>query len=154
EPIDVQGDAVQGFQTNRTTTGTRIAVTLAEGVRSAALRIRAHASVPSEGPWPIPAIRPIDATWTGGRTTAILDDLHAEREVRERAGRLLPAAPGEPGTGNRMTFEAGSPRSVAELVFIRPRAELACTVRGQLNLGDTPARLDCRLDWSMHRGTV
>src|SRR5262249_29608766 len=33
-------------------------------------------------------------------------------------------------------------------------AELACTVRGQLNLGDTPARLDCRLDWSMHRGTV
>lgn len=154
ELIDVQGDAVQGYHTDRNRSGTRVAVALAEGVRTTSLRFLAHAAVPPEGAWSVPAIRPLDATWTGGRTTVILDELHAVRELRERAGRLVPAGPGDAAAADRLTFEARLPRSVAELDFIRPRAELACTVRGHLVIGGTPARLDCRLDWSLHRGTV
>ncbi len=51
-------------------------------------------------------------------------------------------------------FEAGAPRSVADLVLVRPRPGLACTVRGQLDLSGTPARLDARLDWVLRRGSV
>jgi hypothetical protein len=154
ELIDVQGVAVQGYRTERSGDGTRVAITLAEGVRSTTLRFRAHASVPTDGAWPIPALRPLDAIWTGGRTTVILDELHAVRECRERAGRLVPSGRGDAGTANRLAFEAESPRSVADLVFVRPRPELACTVRGHLIVTGTPARLDCRLDWSLHRGSV
>ena len=154
ELIDVRGDAVQGYRTERSGESTRVAVRIAEGVRATTLSFLAHASVPSEGTWAIPSIRPMDATWTGGRTTVTLDELHAVREYRERAGRLVPPGRGEAGTAHRMAFEADSPRSVAELDLVRPRSELACTVRGQLNLGVTPARLDCRLDCSVHRGSV
>jgi hypothetical protein len=154
ELIDVQGPAVQGYRTDRSETGTRVTVTIAEGVRSATLQFLAHARVPSEGAWTIPAIRPLDAVWTGGRTTVILDELHVVSECRERAGRLLPPGRGDAREANRLDFEAASPRSVAELVFIRPRAEVSCMVRGQLILGGTPPRLDCRLDWSLHRGSI
>ena len=103
-------------------TGTRVTVTIGEGVRSTTLRFLAHARVPSEGAWRIPAFRPLDATWTGGRTTVILDPLHAVSECRERAGRLVPPGRGDPDAADRLVFEAESSRSVADLVFIRPRA--------------------------------
>src|SRR5205085_4915407 len=45
-------------------------------------------------------------------------------------------------------------RSVAELVFLEPRADLSCEVRGVLSIGRAPARLDCRLDWRLHRGST
>ncbi len=131
-----------------------MAITLAEGVRSTTLQLVAHAQVPSEGRWKVPAMRPLDATWTGGRTTVILDPLRAVSECRERAGRLVPPGRGDADAADRLAFEADSPRSVAELVFVRPRAEAACTVRGRLDLGRTPARLDCRLDYSVSRGSI
>ena len=156
ELIDVRGDAVRGYRTSRSGDATRVVVTLAEGVRGTTLQYLAHASVPPEGTWSIPAIRPIDANWTGGRTTVILNEGHAVRECRERAGRAVPSGPSEAeaGAAGRLVFEASAPRSVAELVLARPGADLACTVRGQVVLGGTPPRLDCRLDWSLHRGSV
>jgi hypothetical protein len=154
ELIDVGGEAVRGYRTEHPATGTRVVVTIAEGVRSTTLHFVAHARVPSEGAWRIPALRPLDATWTGGRTTVIVDPLRAVSECRERAGRLVPPGRGNAAAANRLAFEAEAPRSVAELVFIRPRPEVACTVRGQLDMGRTPARLDCHLDYSVSRGSV
>ncbi len=133
---------------------TRVTVELVNEARTASLRFLAHARVPSEGAWSIPALRPLDATWTGGRTTVVLDDSHALRACRERAGRLVPPGRGDAAPANRLTFEAESPRSVAELVFIRPRADVACTVLGRLVMGGAQPRLDCRLDWVLHRGSV
>ena len=154
ELIDVQGEAVQGYHAERPGGATRVTVAIAEAVRTTRLRLLAHASVPSEGAWAIPAVRPLDAIWTGGRTTVILGERQVVSECRERAGRLVPPAPGEAVAADRLAFEAASPQSVADLVFVRPRAELACLVRGRLLLSGTPARLDCRLDWTLQRGPV
>ncbi len=154
ELIDVQGAAVQGYRTERPGPTTRVTVTLAEGARVATLRFLAHARVPAEGVWTIPALRPLDATWTGGRTTVVLDDSHALSECRERAGRLVPPGPGNAAPANRLAFETGAARSVADLVFIRPSADVACTVLGRLVMGGAPARLDCRLDWTLRRGSI
>jgi hypothetical protein len=156
ELIDIVGEAVRGYRVEHPPTGTRVAATIAEGVRSTTLRFLAHARVPSEGAWRIPALRPLDATWTGGRTTVVLDPLRAVTECRERAGRLVPPGrgDGDADAANRLAFEARSPRSVAELVFVRPRPEVGCTVRGLLDLGRAPARLDCRLDYSVSEGKV
>ena len=154
ELIDVQGSTVRGYRMERPGPATRVLVTLDGDSPSAVVRFLAHDPIPSEGPWRIPAMRPVDATWTRGRTTVILDELHVVRECREEAGRIVaPTRAEEPGV-NRLAFEAESPRSVAELVFLGPRAELSCEVRGQLFIGNAPARFDCRLDWILQRGST
>ncbi|MHB1561043.1 MAG: hypothetical protein ACYC61_26620, partial [Isosphaeraceae bacterium] len=171
ELIDVQGAAVRGYRIERlgrsdagagagagggeTNRGARVTVTLAAGVRTASLKFLAHARVPSEGRWSVPSLHPVDATWTGGRTTVVLDDLRAVRECHQRAGRLVPSAAGEADGDNRLTFEEEAPRSVAELAFIRPGVQVACMVLGQLVLGSGgPPRLDCRVEWVLQRGAI
>jgi hypothetical protein len=154
ELIDVQGPAVRGYRIEPPGPAPRVTVSLDGGSQSAEVRFLAHAPVPSEGAWRVPAMRPLGATWTGGRTTVILDELHVVRECREEAGRLVAPGRGEPRGANRLTFEAESPRSVAELVFFGPRVDLACTVRGQLFISNTSPRIECRLDWDLHRGSA
>jgi hypothetical protein len=153
ELIDVQGPAVRGYRIDRTGPATRVTVALDGESSAASVRFLAHDPVRPEGTWRIPAMQPVDATWTRGRTTVILDELHVVRECLEESGRLV--APGRteaPGV-NRLTFEAESPRSVGQLVFLGPRAELSCGVRGQLFLTGGQARFDCRLDWTLQRGS-
>ena len=154
ELIDVQGPAVRGYRIQRPGSAPRVMVVLDGGSPSAVIRFLAHASVPSEGAWRIPAMRPLDATWTGGRTTVILDELHVVRQCREEAGRLVVPRRGDPNGANRLTFEADSPRSVAELVFLGPRVDLTCTTRGQLFITNASPRIECRLDWALHRGSA
>ncbi len=63
-------------------------VTLGGELKSATeLKFLAHARVPVTGRWQIPAIRPVNATWTGGATTVTLDDFHVVEECIEKAGR-------------------------------------------------------------------
>ena len=154
ELIDVQGPSVRGYRIERLGPATRVRVALDGESPAAVLRFLAHDPVPSEGAWRIPAIRPVDATWTGGRTTVILDALHVVRECREQAGRIVAPSRDETLGANRLAFVAESPRSVAELVLLGPRAELSCGVRGQLFISNAPARFDCRLDWSLQRGSA
>ena len=134
-------------------TATRLVVTLDSGLEtSTELRILAHAQVPSEGEWTIPGLRPLDAIWTGGTTTVFLDEFHVLKECREKAGRLVfPSSP-DSGPVDRLEFESGSPRSVAELVFHGPRADTSCAVRGRLFVAGSPARLECELNWAVHDG--
>ena len=58
------------------------------------------------------------------------------------------------GSVDRLEFESGSPRSVAELVFRRPRADASCEVRGQLFVAGSPARFECELNWAVHDGSM
>ena len=44
-------------------------------------------------------------------------------------------ASGEPNDANRLVFEAREPRSIAELEFRKPWADVSTEVRGQLFLG-------------------
>ena len=96
ELIDVQGPAVRGYRIER-----HGACHAGDGrsggdSQAAVVRFLAHDPVPSEGPWRIPAMRPVDATWTRGRTTVILDELHVVRECREEAGRIVAPSRGDP----------------------------------------------------------
>jgi hypothetical protein len=153
ELIDIQGPELRGYRLERSGSATRVSVALQVGTQSTAvLRFLAHAQVPSEGPWTIPAMRPLDAIWTSGTTTVILDELHVVRECREKAGRLIVPGRGNPGPVDRLVFEAEASGSVAQLVFHKPQTELSCTVRGQLDLGEPQPRVECRLDWVLHRG--
>ncbi len=154
ELIDVQGPAVRGYRIERPGPATRVTVALDGDSQAPVVRFLAHDPIPTEGSWRIPAMRPVDATWTRGRTTVILDEFHVVRECREEAGRIVASGRGEGLGANRLSFEAESPRSVAELVFLGPRAELSCGVRGQLFIGNAPARFDCRLDWGLQRGSA
>jgi hypothetical protein len=155
ELIDVQGAAVRAYHSERSGNATRLAVTVDSGLEtSTELRILAHTQVPAEGEWKIPGLRPLDAIWTGGTTTVFLDKFHVMKECREKAGRLVfPSSP-DSGQVERLEFESGSPRSVAELVFHRPRADTSCAVRGRLFVAGSPARLECELSWAIHDGSM
>ena len=149
ELINVEGTAVRGYRIDSAPAATRVVVNLGGEFKSAThVRFVAHARVPTEGPWPIPAIRPTTATWTGGTTTVILDAFHVVAQCNEKSGRRVFGPEGESGPIDRLVFQAESPQSVAELRFRRPRAESSCFIRGHLFVSDSPCRLECQLDWA------
>ncbi len=155
ELIDVQGPAVRGYRTERAGPSTRLFVTLDGDLKSStALRFLAHAPVPTEGAWTIPALRPLNATWTGGTTTVILDEFRILEECREKAGRRILAGPEDSGAVHRLVFESEYPQAVAELKFRKPRAESSCEVRGQLFVGGSPCRLECQVNWRLQHGSM
>ncbi len=159
ELIDVRGPAVRGYHKEQRGPATFVEIDIDSNAvvkTQTSLRFLAHARVPAEGTWPVPAVRPLSATWIGGSTSVILDEFHALEECREKHGRRV-TAPATAGAGarvKRLDFEAESPRSVAELVLRQPPAGSACTVRGQLMLENGPARVECALDWSFDQKIV
>ena len=149
ELINVVGPAVRGYRILPSAGADRVVVTFGGELKPATeVRFLAHARVPTEGRWPIPAIRPLSATWTGGTTTVILDPFHVVAECIEKAGRRVFGAGGESPGINQLVFQAESPLSVAELVFRKPRTESSCFIRGHLFVSGSPCRLECQLDWT------
>ena len=145
----MQGPAVRGFRIERSSGAARVIVTLGGDLRNATeIRFLAHARVPDLGRWLIPAIRPRNATWTGGTTTVILDSRHVVAECVERAGRRLFGPLEQESSLRRLSFQAVAPRPVAELVFAKPATEASCLLRGQLFVSGSPCRLECQLDWT------
>ncbi|MDR3636567.1 MAG: hypothetical protein P4L84_22385 [Isosphaeraceae bacterium] len=155
ELIDVTGTGIDGFQAEAKEAGTRVTIGLKDGLTGpTALTIRALTRAPSEGTWAIPAARPLGALWTGGITTVRLDATRVLANCREVDGRRVLARPGEAVDGRLLAFEASAPRSVADLVFRKPWVDASVDVRGQLTLGNTEPRLQCRLAWKVYRGRL
>ena len=74
EFIAVSGPEVKEYQAEHEGEVTRVRVTLAGISRlPTPLHFEAHARVPLEGLWSVPAMRPLDAIWTGGTTTVVVD---------------------------------------------------------------------------------
>ncbi len=123
---------------------TRVTVLLNEQVSEPTpVTFRAVTRIPTEGLWTIPAARPLDAYWTGGRTSVRLDPSRLLSDCREEAGRRVPSRPaGDAADANLIVFEAESPRSVAILTFGKPRADVSVEVRGQLLLGNSSPQLE------------
>ena len=146
ELIDVSGPDVMGFQSTQEGPATHVKVTLSGSPRSPTpVHFEAHARVAIEGRWRVPAIHPVDAIWTGGTTTIIVDPLRRIQDCRELAGRRVPA-PEEGAAGSEaLVFEASSPDSVAELEFRQPRVDESCLVRGRLLAGTAAPVLECEL---------
>ncbi|HMB06303.1 MAG TPA: hypothetical protein VKP69_21540, partial [Isosphaeraceae bacterium] len=155
ELIDVTGPDVDEFQAEATGSGARVTVALDDDATGATpVLIRALARVPAEGPWSVPAVRPLDALWMGGTTTVRLDPGRVLEDCRERASRRASARPGGAFDARLLVFEATAPKSVAELIFRAPRADVSVEVRGQLMLGNAAPRLVCQVDWRAHRGRL
>lgn len=133
---------------------TRVTVLLNDQVSGPTpVTFRAVARIPTEGPWAVPAARPLDALWTGGRTSIRLDPSRLLSDCREEAGRRVPSrSTGDASDPNLIVFEAESPRSVAVLTFGKPRVDVSVEVRGQLLLGNSSPRLESQLTWRVHRG--
>ena len=146
EFIAVSGPEVKEYQAEHEGEVTRVRVTLAGISRlPTSLHFEAHARVPLEGLWSVPAMRPLDAIWTGGTTTVVVDPLRVIQDCRERAGRRVPAQGGEPEDANVLVFEARSADPVADLVFRQTQAQPACQVRGRLLVGLAAPELECQL---------
>ena len=144
--IDVAGPDVIEFQADPEGAATRVKVSLSGNARSpTTVHFRAHARVAIEGPWKAPAIRPVDAIWTGGTTTLVLDPLHVIQDCRELAGRRVPTRGAGASRADTLVFEASSPDPVAELVLRQPRVEESCLVRGRLVAGAAVPELECEL---------
>ena len=146
ELIDVSGPEVMEYRADREGPATRVKVALSGDSRSpTTVHFEAHARVPIDGRWSVPAIHPVDAIWTGGTTTIVLDPLHVIQDCRERAGRRVPSRGDGAGGADAVVFEASSPDSVAELVFRQPRVDESCLVRGRLLIGPAAPVLECEL---------
>lgn len=155
EFIGVAGAGVVESRARRSGATTELMIELGTQVAGPVpLTIRATARVPGEGSWTIPAARPIDGVWTGGRTTVRLDGSRILKDCRVGAGRRVAARPGEDDDASLLVFDAIQPRSVAVLVFDRPRPDVSVEVRGQLLLGNSAPRLESQLTWRLHRGRL
>ena len=120
------------------------------------LTIRAICPAPAEGTWPIPSARPVDATWTGGRTTVRLDPARVLQSCAERSGRRV-AARGRATRPTPPTWSSsptGGPGPVADLTFRKPTADATVEVRGRLRLGDDVPRIEVALTWTVERGRL
>jgi hypothetical protein len=102
----------------------------------------------------VPAIRAIDAIWTGGTTTVVVDPLRVIQDCRERAGKRVPAEGGDPEVSNTIVFEARSDDSVADFVFRQTLPQAACRIVGRLLVGPMAVRLECQLTGVGGRGAA
>ncbi len=150
ELLSVTGSALRGYRATRAAAGTLVQATLVGPV--ARIEFSAGTVVPASGRWPMPTIRPLQAVWTGGTATVLLDDASRSVGYRETSGREIHPAGDGSASGDRLVFEADSPDSVAELILTPPRCESSCLVRGRVMLDSAPGRLECRLDYAVHRG--
>ncbi|QEH37894.1 hypothetical protein OJF2_64860 [Aquisphaera giovannonii] len=154
ELVDVVGPDLREHRVTRPGGRTRIRVVLGRPAGpETKVTFVAHAKVPMEGVWSVPAIRPVDAVWTGGSTTIRLDPLRVVADCRERAGRRVPAA-GDPGGGDSLVFEAESPQSVADLVFRAPARATTCRVFGRMKADGSGAGLECQVFGLGGQGTA
>jgi hypothetical protein len=149
ELIDVKGPSVRGYRTEQESGVTRVEVVLDGSLnRSTTVQFLGQAPVPIEGSWSIPAARPLNAVWTGGTTTVVLDPRRAVGECIEKSGRRVSPSSAGAGLQDQLVFESESPASVADLVFRKPGADSSCEVLGQLYLNGSPGRMECRLNWT------
>ena len=58
------------------------------------------------------------------------------------------------GPDRRLVFEIGIARTGHRARLPEPRADSSCEVRGQLYIGDSPSRLECRLSWKVRDGLL
>ena len=118
ELIDVKGPSVRGYRTFRRGGVTRVEVVLDGGLnRSTSVQFLGQVLIPIEGSWSIPAARPLNAVWTGGTTTVVLDPRRVVAECIEKSGRRVRPSGAEAGLFDQLVFESESPASVADLVF-------------------------------------
>ena len=95
-------------------------------------------------------MHPVDAIWTGGTTTIVVDPLHVIQDCRERAGRRVPVA-GRRAGGSERACLRGQLAGLRSQTSCSGRHGLdeSCLVRGRLLVGPAAPVLECELiGWS------
>jgi hypothetical protein len=159
EVLDVQGPALVAYQVEPSGSASRLAIRFGDDVKEqTTFTVRATTRVPDEGPWSVPAARPVDTAWTGGRTVVRVASSRVLEDCQDRAGfRISPQRDdleGGVSTGLALVFASSAPRSVAELTFRRPEADASAEVRGQVSLSSDGTRLDAVATWRVDRGRM
>lgn len=153
--LAASGPEVEYFRSDAGLGGsTRLTVSLrgGDGTRSTVVTVRGLAAVPSEGAWAVPSARPVNALWTGGRTTIRLDPTRVLAGARPLGGFRVASPPGGPADERRLDFEAERPGPVAELWLHQTAADVAAEVSGLLVVGGGSPQLTCRVTWRVDRG--
>ena len=156
EVVEATGPRVSSFRVEAAGKGNRLVITLkGEGSGPSSLTIQAICPVPAEGVWAVASARPLDATWTGGRTIVRLDESRVLQSCQEKAGRRVAPRAAEPLDLPTLIFEPnGGAGPVAELTFRKPMADATVDVRGLLRLGDQIPRIEVALTWTVERGQM
>jgi hypothetical protein len=156
ELVDVSGPRVASFRFEKVDQGTRLEIRLDEGgTGPSPLTIRAICHAPAEGRWAVPSARSLDAIWTGGRTTVLLDESRVLEVCHERNGRRVAPRASDPVDVPTLIFEPkGEAGSVADLTFRKPSADATVEIRGRLRLGDEVPRIEAALTWTVDRGRI
>ena len=154
EFVDVLGPRVAGFRYEHGVEGSRLSIRLdGEGSGTSPLTIRAICKPPVEGFWPVPSARPLDATWTGGRTSIRLDSGRVLQASVERSGRRVAPRPGDLSVNPDLVFESkGLPGPVAELTFRKPKVDATVQVRGLYLVGKDSTKIVATLTWTIEKG--
>jgi hypothetical protein len=155
EPVEVTGPGVLAFQTEPDAQGARLRVRLnAELPGPTLVTVWALARVPDEGPWTVPAARPLDAVWTGGRTIVRISPSRVVADCQPRAGRRVAPRPNDPADRPLLVFESSAPKAVADLIFRKPSGDATAEVRGRLVLGSETPRIEAAITWRVHHGRL
>ena len=121
--------------------------------RRTTITLRGRVQVPLDGPWLVPAGRPVNARWLGGTTEVRLDPTRRLVAVEERAGRRVAAEPTAATPTATLRFESdGRPGPVAELRFEAARVDAAVAIAGTLRLGSFAPRAEVTATWTTDRG--
>ena len=161
--IDVTGPAVASYRVDPATEvpseGTQISVRLDEaGPGTSPIRVRALAKIPPEGAWKVPSARPLDATWTGGRTLVRFGTDRVVSGVEELSGRQTSPRVEEIDEAEgrvdlTLAFDATAPGPVARLTLKPSTPRLSAEVRGWLRLSSLEVpRLEATIAWEADRG--
>ncbi len=136
EVIEVTGPGVTGFSVDASGATARLSVRLSDEIDGPTpITIRAVAPVPDVGTWNVPAARPLDATWTGGRTTVRIGPARVLENCQARAGLRVTPAPDRGRGGERRAERSARHRlRSADAALGRgadvPRAAPGCHGRG------------------------
>ncbi len=153
EPVEVVGPGVASFQTGRLAGCAVVTVRFRPDVRGpTTITIRGIAPIRDGGGWTVPAARPLDAVWTGGNTTVLVDATLGVTSARVLQGRRIPPRPGEPTGRTILAFEPVTPGPVAVLTLAGGPSLQTLEVRGVLRANREATTLLAQLKWSSPRG--
>jgi hypothetical protein len=159
ELLDVEGPAIVGFRTEPLGERSRLTMQLSEDApASSPITLRAIARLPDVGTWSVPTMRPLEAVWTGGRTSVRVGKSRTIEACKARGGIPVDASAEEKTARSPdelwLDFETTGPRSVADLTLRYPREQAVSKVLSRLRVGRDEMELDAEITWTVERGRL
>ena len=156
ELIDVRGTNVSSFSTRPTVKGLRGVIHFApSSTHRERVSVIAICQVPMSAIWTVPAARPLESLWLGGRTTVRVESTRTVVACRVRSGRRvasnLAATVSKPAV---FSIDPTEPVAVADLTLGHSNLEGSVAINGLLRLEEATPRMLVQARWSPRSGAV